>query len=83
VIVPESGGKKGHPLWLSADFVLRVLKVSDSKNARLDRLIAQLPEHKIFKVAVNSRQIHYNLNTLNDFEVWKKENLHAWSSDCR
>ncbi len=68
VIQPECNGLGGHPLLISLKFKNKLL--AQPSSYRLDFLIRE--EKKLKRVWVADKKVLMNLNTLEDFEEFKK-----------
>lgn len=70
-VVPEAGGKGGHPVRLSPRFVRHLLEVAwQNPDGRLDRQLQTLAPERRRRVAVGDPAIHLNLNTQAAFTAW-------------
>jgi CTP:molybdopterin cytidylyltransferase MocA len=62
-VVPVHRGRMGHPIWLSANAIKKIIK-TDIKTGRLDRM---LPEFRLKHVKTTAGEILNNVNTKKDY----------------
>jgi CTP:molybdopterin cytidylyltransferase MocA len=67
-VVPVHAGRGGHPVWLAASLVERIL--GESADARLDRLLAQVA---VRRVAVADPRVLGNINTPEEWARYLNE----------
>ncbi len=73
VAVPTCAGKSGHPVYLSSEWIERVLlPVAGRRDGRLDELIRPDALH----VPVTDPSVTVNLNTPDDVATWLRANSH-------
>ena len=68
-VIPVYKKKKGHPVYLSADFLRKVIPVAPGADYRLDRQIQKLAPDDVHYIDVDDEDIITNLNSM---DAWNQ-----------